>query len=335
VIKRLTDFIFEGIMQLELVDNKQEIRNAAEQYRRELLREAIPFRGIMVGFRHGSNKMTVYYRKADNFWFSWFNSDNKYWVGFGLGYPKAPTVTILAELNVAYEGNSRAIGAAFGKSGKNIYLLSRGKLSGGATGVGKNAFLDSIKDTRFMKLKDAQRGPATAFEKVLPLGLLGKGDIPKGIKEYLGQVWEFKKGFLKGEAKDKHALEDNDDKLNLAGLSADALSKFEHEGGQMEVTHLKRERNPKLRAIAFSNLRKKGPVSCSACGFNFDKYYGEEIGRGVGIVFHHLQPLSQGYRKTTPADLLPLCPNCHWAIHSSRTVPLSLKQLKSAIHRRN
>ena len=70
-----------------------------------------------------------------------------------------------------------------------------------------------------------------------------------------------------------------------------------------------------VRDAALRNevLRLKG-CKCVVCGFDGDKVYGKPMGNIIQV--HHLNPIANGERKTTIDDLVPVCPNCHAAIHS-------------------
>jgi predicted HNH restriction endonuclease len=83
------------------------------------------------------------------------------------------------------------------------------------------------------------------------------------------------------------------------------------------------ERNPFYRNKA---LEIHG-YDCMACGFNFEKTYGEQ-GKGF-IHVHHVKPVSES-RATIidpEADMVVLCPNCHAIVHRKKKVTLSLDQL--------
>lgn len=87
------------------------------------------------------------------------------------------------------------------------------------------------------------------------------------------------------------------------------------------------ERSPKARNICISYYGAK----CVACGFDFQKVYGE-IGRGL-IHVHHLIPISKlkkKYHIDPIKDLRPVCPNCHAIIHRNQE-PLSIEKLKKII----
>ncbi len=114
--------------------------------------------------------------------------------------------------------------------------------------------------------------------------------------------------------------------LDLDGLSAD-------EGRILQRLHLRRERDPKLRRkVIEAYKRRHAAIACEACGFDFQKTYGE---RGADYIeCHHRTPLHvSGPTRTRPEDLILLCSNCHRMIH--RTSPwLTPEELISLIERR-
>ena len=76
-------------------------------------------------------------------------------------------------------------------------------------------------------------------------------------------------------------------------------------------------------------------ASCQACGFDFQKAYGD---LGVGFVeCHHLDPLGERYYRlggsnqaTSLSDVTVLCANCHRMIHRRRPA-LSLNELRTIV----
>ena len=92
------------------------------------------------------------------------------------------------------------------------------------------------------------------------------------------------------------------------------------EGKILTREHVVRERNRKLvKAKKESVLKKTGQLACKACGFDFAKRYGEELGKGF-IECHHNKPLHslRPGSKTRLSDLSLLCSNCHRMIHRRR-----------------
>jgi len=96
-------------------------------------------------------------------------------------------------------------------------------------------------------------------------------------------------------------------------LEAD-LSQEEYTEGEKRVSISSRyERNHKARAACLAHHG----YTCKYCGMNFETVYGPEF-RDI-IEVHHIVPLNQigeNYVVDPIKDLVPLCPNCHAAIHS-------------------
>lgn len=103
------------------------------------------------------------------------------------------------------------------------------------------------------------------------------------------------------------------------------------EGKVLTRLHRYKERNRKLVANRKAKaLKESGKLECEACGFDFEKTYGE---RGKGFIeAHHTQPVhtlpEEG--KTKLEDLALLCSNCHRMIHASRPW-LSVEELRKVI----
>lgn len=79
------------------------------------------------------------------------------------------------------------------------------------------------------------------------------------------------------------------------------------EGGRKEVVLSKAERDHAVRKTA---LRHYG-MKCMACAFT------PRVDSQLDV--HHLDPVSEGVRKTRLEDVVVLCANCHRLAHS--TVP--------------
>lgn len=89
----------------------------------------------------------------------------------------------------------------------------------------------------------------------------------------------------------------------------------------------RRERNPRNRLLC---LRLHG-AQCFICELDPRSRYGNA---GSTIEVHHLQPLSQSgeERAYDPAsDLVPLCPNCHRAVHTRRPVPWTPDEIRKGL----
>lgn len=99
------------------------------------------------------------------------------------------------------------------------------------------------------------------------------------------------------------------------------------EGGKKVRYSTYYERNPYNRARA---IEVHG-CYCHACGFDFEKAYGE-LGKGY-IQVHHIKPISEsGKTLIDPyTDLIPLCANCHSMVHIKKDQTLNVSDLKKII----
>ena len=99
-----------------------------------------------------------------------------------------------------------------------------------------------------------------------------------------------------------------------------------HEGTAELVILNKYERNPIARAECIA----AHGTACTVCGIDFGKAYGPEFSGKIEI--HHIVPISEigeDYIVDPVHDLVPLCPNCHTAIHSKKGSVYTVEELKA------
>ena len=97
------------------------------------------------------------------------------------------------------------------------------------------------------------------------------------------------------------------------------------------------ERSTRLRTIAIDHYTIDGKISCKACDFNFEDFYGSEIGSGY-IEIHHVKPvfkyegdeLDKAINDALD-NVTPVCSNCHRIIHRNWKSPLEIEYLISQI----
>lgn len=91
------------------------------------------------------------------------------------------------------------------------------------------------------------------------------------------------------------------------------------EGNRVEITYSKAERDPSVRKAALKHYGNQ----CMSCN-----YLPKVISQ---LDVHHINPISEGERKTTLYDLVVLCANCHRLAHSTNP-PLALESLRSLVN---
>jgi hypothetical protein len=117
-----------------------------------------------------------------------------------------------------------------------------------------------------------------------------------------------------------------------------AANDFSHEAGFEAVEGNRRLRKHFARERCRTLITKKrqdfaaqndGRVFCEVCGFDFGQQYPPSLGEGF-IEVHHLSPLFDRDEplRTTLADLMMVCSNCHRMIHRSRDADGNLNILR-------
>ena len=98
------------------------------------------------------------------------------------------------------------------------------------------------------------------------------------------------------------------------------------------------ERSTRLRSIAIDHYSKNGKIYCDTCKFNFEDFYGHEIGKGY-IEIHHIKPVfkyegDELDKVITDAlgNVIPVCSNCHRMIHRTWKNPLQIDYLIAQIN---
>lgn len=97
------------------------------------------------------------------------------------------------------------------------------------------------------------------------------------------------------------------------------------EGEEKYITLTTYERNPVARRKC---LGAHG-TACAVCGIDFGKVYGPQFAGKIEV--HHIVPISQigkEYIVDPVNDLIPVCPNCHTALHSKKDGVYTVEELK-------
>lgn len=105
------------------------------------------------------------------------------------------------------------------------------------------------------------------------------------------------------------------------GLDDDLIE----EGGQtlVKLTRYERSRKARAKCLAYYG------TACKVCGYDFAKMFGPEFADKIEV--HHIVPLSEigeNYIVDPLKDLIPVCPNCHLALHSKKNGVYTVEELK-------
>ena len=125
----------------------------------------------------------------------------------------------------------------------------------------------------------------------------------------------------------KQAIKELFDNTFIAEEISEEQSKKLFEGAKKQIIVNAYERNSKARKECIDYYGAK----CQICDFDFGKFYGDKFCNVIQV--HHIKPLSQikeGYTVNPKTDLIPVCPNCHAALHS-KTPPYTPHELKALI----
>ncbi len=94
--------------------------------------------------------------------------------------------------------------------------------------------------------------------------------------------------------------------------------------------HLTRDRSPRVAALA----KVRDGFTCQICGFNFADQYGD-LGRDFAEAHHRTALASRkGAVRSTSADLVTVCANCHRMLHRMNGTSADVATLKRIVSRR-
>lgn len=143
---------------------------------------------------------------------------------------------------------------------------------------------------------------------------------------------EFEPNFEKDESlaeAEKERVWANDDWSSLSADIRESDCVWSNGKGR-EVERQEVTTKVPVRDMALRNacLKEKGRV-CIICGFDGSKVYGKNFNNVIEV--HHKNPVSNGVRVTTTEDLIPVCPNCHRALHSRQGEPYTVEDLEAIV----
>ena len=102
------------------------------------------------------------------------------------------------------------------------------------------------------------------------------------------------------------------------------------EGEAVQTLSTRFERNPEARKRCIAHYGTK----CQICGFDFGETYGPSFAGRIEV--HHIVPVSEireDYVVDPINDLIPVCSNCHTALHSKKNGVYNPEELRQFLKR--
>lgn len=162
--------------------------------------------------------------------------------------------------------------------------------------LGVDVEFDVLEQTPVIPIAQLMKGRLGAFRSWTPQS--GGVEIPTEIAAHLARLWAQKTTRVVGS--------------NRAPEEARSYP----EGALRTITTNAYERSTRARQECLAHHGTR----CAVCGFSGSERYGRAF-EGL-IHVHHIRPISelpQNYQVDPVRDLVPICPNCHAAIHWKRT----------------
>ncbi len=183
---------------LEVLSHKKEIKKYQNEFvltMRSLLKKEEEF---TIGFPGGNFNNKIFYN--DIIWYSNTQIEDvavpRYWNGFGLEIREKDYQHIVVEINFPMEEIDRRVSGVFARDPitKEIFVLHRGKVGGGAKGVGKNKFKAWYRGQWTPLSEDG-----IATEEAILIAALNSKNLLENVTEFVQQVASFKKEIKTGK----------------------------------------------------------------------------------------------------------------------------------------
>ena len=140
----------------------------------------------------------------------------------------------------------------------------------------------------------------------------------------LNEIFEFELPFFEMEL--RHWLADHDHFIREFPKLDEAEELIEGKETSIRANRFERSIEARKKCIAHYG------TACQICGFDFGKTYGPAFAGKIEV--HHIVPLSEireDYAVDPIHDLIPVCSNCHTALHSKKDGVYSPRELKSLL----
>lgn len=178
---------------LAVLTTAADVERAAAATERTLKQGCVR-RRCAVGYQGGGGTFDVFWNAAHGFWSLLSRADNRYWFCFGdhpepVGPRDGDGLDIVCEINPPLEGINRRCAGAFAQDeAGGVVLTHSGKVGGGRKGIGKFAFLESLRRPEFATV----RWPDGIAADMLVIGRVDGVDLPARVAALVRAVRTFK-----------------------------------------------------------------------------------------------------------------------------------------------
>lgn len=184
-------------MDLVTIYDQNEIKKCQQRLEKNLKTgsQKMGIRGIT--FRPSVRKEEIYWLKGREVWAAFAEGGNRFWNPFGVGDPSAgKDLLITVEINPPYRGIDRRVGGAFARDplSGSIYLVHRGNMGGGRTGVGKNTFFAEYPEPP-VSIYDEGLGESPA----VMVGMLDDPGLSESVTKFVNTVERIKQKLSGGQ----------------------------------------------------------------------------------------------------------------------------------------
>lgn len=171
------------------------IKKLQQQFEEQLKKYCKLIIQTKLGHLGKSDATHVFYSETYDFWVCLDKFENRYFNAFGLGKPVTHgNVPMVVEINPPLEGVNRNMGGAFGVDENNqVFLLHRGRIGGGKTGVGKKLFSEKYSESP-IRVWDKDK-----WNDLFVVTILGSDRTVEDIFNFVKETHEIKETFRKNE----------------------------------------------------------------------------------------------------------------------------------------
>lgn len=187
-------------MGLTPLTETQEIEAAFNSWAKRMHQDSQPYPNHLVGWSGGHGRFTVYWHPTEQIWslMERYYAKNRYWCCFGTRHPSSPgNLSITCEINIPYQGINRRVAGVFAQARDgHFYLTHSGKVAGGRSGIGKEAFVTFYGNSDNW---DTVYWPDGKETETILIGRLNGRHLLSHIAHFVRKVESFKKYATSGQ----------------------------------------------------------------------------------------------------------------------------------------